>query len=213
MRIWFRYVLYLIVFIGNNSAHAGAYEDFFRAVKLDDGRSVSALLQRGFDPNSRDETGQIALFSAFREGALKVVEVLFQHPSIQIGVRNEAGETPLMMAALRGQREWVLRLLDRGLAVNQEGWTALHYAATGSDSTAVVELLLARGAAVDARSPNGSTPLMMAARYGSEASVDLLLARGANAGARNERNFNAADFARMVGRDSLAARLDAAAPR
>jgi ankyrin repeat protein len=60
---------------------------------------------------------------------------------------------------------------------------------------------------VDARSPNGSTPLMMAARYGSEASVDLLLARGANPKLRNQRDLSAADFARMDGRDALAQRL------
>jgi ankyrin repeat protein len=71
----------------------------------------------------------------------------------------------------------------------------------------VVELLLARGAAVDAVSPNGSTPLMLAARYGSEESVNLLLARGADAARRNERQLRAADFARLAGREALAVRL------
>jgi ankyrin repeat protein len=39
-------------------------------------------------------------------------------------------------------------------------------------------LLLERGAQVDAPSPNGSTALMMAARYGSDDSALMLLARG-----------------------------------
>src|SRR5688500_13957278 len=33
-------------------AHAGAYDDYFRAVKLDNVKLVSSLLQRGFDPNT-----------------------------------------------------------------------------------------------------------------------------------------------------------------
>jgi hypothetical protein len=68
-------------------------------------------------------------------------------------------------------------------------------------------LLLDRGAPIDAKSPNGSTPLMMAARYGAEASVDLLLARGADAKRRNDLNLDAADFARQGGRDFLVERL------
>jgi len=69
-------------------------------------------------------------------------------------------------------------------------------------------LLLDRGAPIDAGSPNGSTALMMAAQYGSEASVDLLLSRGADAKIKNDRGLTAGDFARLAKRDALAARLD-----
>jgi ankyrin repeat protein len=71
----------------------------------------------------------------------------------------------------------------------------------------VLALLLDKGAPVNARSPNGTTPLMMAARYGSEQSVDLLLARGADPTALNDRQLGAADFARQGGREALAERL------
>jgi len=99
--------------------------------------------------------------------------------------------------------------MARGAKVHGEGWSPLHYAATGPEPE-FVRLLLEKGAPVDARSPNGSTPLMMAARYGSEASVDLLLARGADPKLRNQRDLTAADFARMDGRESLAKRLESA---
>jgi len=191
------------------AAHAGAYEDFFKAVAVDDGNGVQALLQRGFDPNSRDDKGQLPLYLSLRDGSLKVATALLQSPQIQVDLANEAGETPLMMAALKGQADWVQRLVQRGAKIERSGWTPLHYAATGQQA-AIVTWLLEHGAPVDARSPNGSTPLMMAARYGSEDAALLLLAKGADARLRNERNLTAGDFARLAGRDKLGERLDQA---
>ncbi len=191
-------------------ARAGSFEDFFHAVAVDDARTASALLARGFDPNAVDEKGQPALFLALRDESAGVVALLVRHPDLRPDSANALGETPLMMAALRGRREWAEALLARGARVDREGWTPLHYAASGPGAS-VVALLLERGAVVDARSPNGSTPLMMAARYGTEEAVDLLLARGADPRLRNQRDLDAAAFARGAGRDALARRLEAAA--
>ena len=119
---------------------------------------------------------------------------------------NANGETPLMMAALRGQLAWCQRLVARGVPVDRGGWTPLHYAASGPDPQ-VVGWLLDRGAKLEARSPNGSTPLMMAAGYGSESSVEVLLARGADPKLRNDPGLTAADFAQRAGREALARRL------
>ncbi|HYE70456.1 MAG TPA: ankyrin repeat domain-containing protein [Aquabacterium sp.] len=193
-------------------AQAGAYEDFFKAVKLDDAAVVEQLMRRGFDPNSVDEAGQGALFLAMREGSFKVAATLLKAPGLKIDQANDAGETALMMAALRGHEEWLPQLVAQGARIEREGWTPLHYAATGPEP-ATVAWLLERGARVDPRSPNGTTPLMMAARYGSEESVDLLLRRGADPKLRNQLNLSAADFARVAGRESLAQRLAAAAAR
>lgn len=199
--------IYLIVVTSFRPAWAGAYEDFFAAVYRDDASTVQRLLQRGFDPNSRDEGGQVPLFLALRDDSAKVAAVLIEHPQLALDASNTAGETPLMMAALKGREDWVRRLLARGAAIERDGWTPLHYAASGP-SPAIVGQLLASGARVDARSPNGSTPLMMAARYGDEAAVDLLLARGADPRLRNQRELDAAGFARAGGREALAARLE-----
>ena len=49
---------------------------------------------------------------------------------------------------------------------------------------------------------------MMAARYGSEVGADELLRGGADPTLRNQQGMKAADFARSVGRDTLATRLD-----
>ena len=206
MKCWFRFAVYLSVILWISVSEAGSYEDFFRAVNRDDAAVVSGLLARGFDPNSPDERGQVALFLAMRENAPKVAAALLASPATQVDAANAAGETPLMMAALKGRAHWVQRLVERGAAVDRSGWTALHYAAIGP-APMLVTMLLDRGARVDAPSPNHSTPLMLAARYGSEQAVDLLLARGADRRLRNDQGLDAADFARQAGRAALAARL------
>jgi len=203
---YLRKLAFLIAALWFSSAMAGSYEDFFVAVANDDARTVQALLGRGFDPNTVGPRGQVPLYAALQAGSLKVADALWQHPSLQIDAANATGETPLMMAALRGQLDWCQRLVARGAPVDRNGWTPLHYAASGP-RTQVVAWLLDRGAALDGRSPNGSTPLMMAAGYGAEASVELLLARGADRKLRNDLGLTAADFAQRAGREALAKRL------
>lgn len=191
------------------SVRAGPKEDFFKAIELDRPQFVRAVVEAGFDPNTQDERGQTGLVLALREGSFAAAEALLGLEKVEIDRPNAAGETPLMMAALRGQEAWVLRLLERGAAVNRPGWSPLHYAASGPQPK-VVALLLARGALIDSPSPNGSTPLMMAAGYGALDGAELLLARGADARLRNRAGLDAADFARRAGRDALAARIGAA---
>ncbi len=211
-RIWLRYTLYLLMVIGISNTKAGAYEDFFVAAMNDNGSVMETLLLRGMDPNSRSEQGQTALYLAMREGSFKVADKLLAAPATDIDLANAVGETPLMMAALKGHLAWMQRLIDRGARLELTGWTPLHYAASGAESDAV-DLLVRRGARLDARSPNGTTPLMMAARYGSESSVKRLLEAGADPRLRNQQDLDAAGFARQGGRDSLAQSLARAAGR
>jgi len=212
MRNSLKFAFYLVVAIWISPALADAQADLFKAASLDNARWVRQLLAEGADPNAVDATGQTPLALALRENAKAAAEVLIAHPSLAIDAPNAAGETALMLACLRGHLEAALQLVARGAAVNRAGWSPLHYAASGPEPK-LVAWLLDRGAAIDAPSPNRSTPLMMAARYGAADSADLLLGRGANARLRNDRDLAAADFARAAGREALAARIEAASLR
>lgn len=212
MKRFFRFVVYLVVALGYSLASAAPVDDFFRAVAVDDERTLAAMLKRGFDPETLDAKGQSALHLAMRDEAPRVAAVLFAQPRLRIDEPNAADETPLMLAALRGQRAWVEQLLARGARINRPGWTPLHYAASGPEP-AIVTLLLDRGADIEAPSPNGTTPLMMAARYGAQGAAETLLARGADARRRNDTGATAADFAGMAGRDYLVPHIERAAAR
>jgi ankyrin repeat protein len=212
MRIHLKFIAYLALLIGFSCALADARNDLFRAVTNDNARSVARILDRGMDPNTADEQGQLPLVAALMEESATVVDLLLKHPALKPDLANRAGETPLMVAALRGNERWMERLLALGAQVNREGWTPLHYAASAPEAK-VVAWLLDRGAEINAVSPTGTTPLMMAARYGAIDAARLLLARGADATFRGRNGADAAAFARSAGRDRLAEELERAAAR
>lgn len=185
------------------SVWAGSYDDFFKAIQLDQPRAVEALLQRGFDPNTVNPDGVPGLLKALQEQSFKVAAVLASHEHTRPDVRNARDESPLMLAALRGQEALVVQLVSRGAAVNKAGWTPLHYAATGGHLR-VAAFLIGAHADVNAESPNGTTPLMMAAMYANSGMVKLLLESGAEAYLRNDQGLDAEDFAIKAGREDSA---------
>ena len=187
-------ILYLIVLIGYSFSYAGSYDDFFAALERDDVRTAQVLLQRGFDPNSVHPDGQPALIRALQQSSWAVAQLLAEQPSIQVEVRNRKDESPLMLAALKGQLAICRQLIARGADVNKPGWTPLHYAAS-SGNPELVQLMLDHFAYIDAESPNGSTPLMMAALYGTSEAVMVLLDAGADPTLKNGMGLGALEFA------------------
>ena len=190
----FKLFIYLIVVIGFNASHAGAYEDFFKAIEFDQPQVILNLLKRGFDPNTPDKQGQPALIAAIRKPSPKSAEVLIRWPKTKLNAQNPHDETPLMMAAFDNQMSLAKLLIEKGADVNKTGWTPLHYAAT-KGHVEVMKLLLEMHAYIDAESPNGTTPLMMAAHYGTPLATKLLLDEGADPTPKNEKGLSALDFA------------------
>ncbi|MEP6791356.1 MAG: ankyrin repeat domain-containing protein [Ramlibacter sp.] len=201
---YFRKTIYLVVAIGFCvNSQAGSYEDFFSAITRDNAGEVTSLLKRGFDPNTPNPQGLHGLFLAVREPSPKVAEVLIAWPKTEVESRSAQDESPLMLAALKGQLDLVKKLIERGADVNKTGWTPLHYASTNGHLE-VINLLLENHAYIDAESPNGTTPLMMAAQYGPATAVKLLLEAGADPALKNQLGLNAIDFAQKADRKDAA---------
>jgi ankyrin repeat protein len=200
---YLRYIFYLFVLIGFSIVHAGSYDDFFQALIQDSPSKIKTLLDRGFDPNTVDPSGLPGLLVAIRADAFEAAAALVAWPQTNVDVLNSVDESPLMLAALKGELALCQSLIKRGGQVNKPGWAPLHYASTGGHIE-VMRLLLDTYAYIDAASPNGTTPLMMAAQYGSDAAVNLLIEEGADPTIKNNLGLTAFDFATRAERPATA---------
>ena len=192
-------VLLVVIFAGPGAASAGSYEEFFSAIQRDDPAKVRELLGRGFDANTIDPKGSSGLFLALSEPSPKSAEVLADWSKTDVNRLNANGESALMIAALKGNLQLATKLIDKGADINKTGWTPLHYAAS-SGHLPIIALLLDRSAYIDAESPNRTTPLMMAAMYGSPQAVKLLLQEGADPTLKNQQGLTALQFAQRGNR-------------
>jgi ankyrin repeat protein len=119
-------------------------------------------------PVSRDYASPMAkkwpaLLEAIESDDAGVVHKLINE-GLNVNVMRD-GVTPLMIAASRGRVGIVEAILQAGVNINErtdEGWTALHKAAVDQQETAVVDLLLHSGIAVDAKNKFNRTALQLA---------------------------------------------------
>lgn len=87
-----------------------------------------------------------------------------------------------MHAALNDNVQAVKGLIKRGAdlsLMDNKGWNALHFAADAID-TDVIDLILTHVPNIESKAAAGSTPLIIAVRFGTLQSVKHLLERGAN---------------------------------
>lgn len=93
------------------------------------------------------------------------------------------GFTPLQLACFFGQAEVVTFLLEQGADVHAVAQNAMAiqplHAAVAGQFVEIVKLLLAHGAAVNARQQSGFTPLMAAQQNGNREIEELLRTAGA----------------------------------
>uniref|UniRef100_A0A8C3B687 Ankyrin repeat domain 12 n=1 Tax=Cyclopterus lumpus TaxID=8103 RepID=A0A8C3B687_CYCLU len=115
----------------------------------------------------------------------------------KVNKRNERGETPLHMAAIRGDAKQVKDLISLGADVNVKdfaGWTPLHEACNLGYYD-VAKVLIAAGAEVNTQGLDDDTPLHDASSSGHTDIVKLLLRHGGNAFQANKRGERPVDVA------------------
>jgi len=159
--------------VAAGAATAGSYDDILVAANGDDTAKVVDLLKRGMDVNTADAEGNTLTMIAARNGNLELLNFLLTNRA-NPQKRNRYGDNAIMLATFRGNMEGVRRLLDAGASPDNDGWTAMHYAAFGGHGD-IATLLIDRGADLDAIAPNGQTPLMFAAGGGNLALVQILV--------------------------------------
>ena len=127
------------------------------------------------------------IFDAVRRNDIPSINRILS-AGTDISIKDEFGDTPLMYAALHATPEVVRGLLDHEADPNQandEGATPLMRAARDFRK---IRLLLASGAAVDAKSQNGRTALHIAARQtGTGQALEVLLAGDADVNVKDAR--------------------------
>lgn len=140
--------------------------------KLDE--TISALLKNGFDPNSKDSSGQTPLSWAAENGHEAIIKLLLKNGA-ELDSKDKYDQTPLLWATRNGHEAVVRLLLEEGA---ETGPMLLLWAARKGHN-AVVRLLIEKGAEIESRDNSGQAPLSWAARNGHESVVRLLLEKGA----------------------------------
>ena len=138
-----------------------------------------------YTPNKRN-----AFTAAVREGRIdRVRDIIISHGPCYAAEWNDGYF--LLCTALKKKRTEVAKLLlTSGSKVNSRHKnpcnTPLHFAVLNGD-TEVVQMLLDKGANIDATNIHGKTPLHNAAQSAKPAIVGVLLNHGANVDAANKR--------------------------
>lgn len=130
-------------------------------------------------------------------------------------VKNEQGNTPLIIAASLGDVESVRNLLAYRAdpnAANKDGNTALIYAARYNHPQIIYELMrpysLVAPVDVNIQNKQGETALYWAASRGYEEAVKRLLAANTNRDLKDKNGLTARDIAQKKGRRNIVALFD-----
>ena len=138
------------------------------------------------DPDTRDKMGYSALHIAVSNNVPSCIQPIIGLGA-DINIRNDEGETPVMLASMMGHEVILASLLKAGAAINLVdvgGGGCLHMA-SGSGHIPCIALLLKNGVEVDLSDNTGTTALMMASSGGHKAAVSMLLEAGASLDKQN----------------------------
>ena len=147
----------------------GAFsQTLIQAIDKNDTAMVLSLIKSGADVNALDENGATPLAKACRWNYISIVKLLLANGATVDAPRSKTGRTPLMVA----------NAYLSGITITK--------------------LLVEHGANVNASADDGTTVLMLAAKYSKSDNVEYLLAHGADATAVDAKGRNALEYAQRA---------------
>ena len=169
----------------------------YSAAEVDDLDMMTLLIDRGADAAAPDSSGWTPLMSAAANCSMNGIRLMLSKGADVNAANTFAGEvkfgkiqlihlTPLMLAAPYCSADVMKALLDAGARINEKDlrqMTPLMLAvASENQDQAVIRLLLASGADVNAKSNMGETALDWAKKFGNPRTIAALEAAGARPG-------------------------------
>ena len=166
---------------------------------------VELLLEHNVPPSIVFKDGRTPLGLACVSGQIGVVEFLLAH-SADITTTDSAGAIALHIACGSGPREAVEVLLkqhkdlsiDATTFLDNDGWTALHYASLRGNPE-IAKMLLEHGFDHSATNKDDLAPLQIAVREGQLATVQLLLESGADGAVQTKEKLTLLQLAAIRG--------------
>lgn len=156
-------------------------ESLLEASRKGDIREVKEILEKGLDPNAKDEEGSSALHLALI-GLHREVAIYLLKKGADPNLKDNEGWTPLHIASFHKNESMAKLLLKHGAdpnAVDIYGRTPLHFVARHG-VLKTVKLLFEYGARPDVKNKNGWSPLHLVSIRGHLEMAKLFLENGAN---------------------------------
>ena len=163
--------------------------------------TVKALLKAGCPVDVVATTGATVLHGAASGGSVEVIREVLSTNKCNINAIDSDGETPLSVAAVKGNTEAALELIRHGaekaVFAGVRG-TPLHQAA-GFGHVSTVKAMLKAGCPVNVVNSNGVSVLHGASMYGYVEVMDVLLSRGCDVNATDYEGNTPLDYAAWEG--------------
>lgn len=179
----------------DNFSAVGRHSNLAHFAQQDDTKAVVELLQAGAKVTAKDRRGLTALMHASSNGNAEMIRVLCENSKATLNQQDCMGRTALMWAAIKGQYNAALELLNQGCDIevkDLKGETALyhvllnaHGGPSGDPRWDIASSLVQAGADIEMENKKGSKPLSLFASMGKYMAVDWLAKEGAEVNTRS----------------------------